>query len=84
MRDWPRRLEAVEKQAIARMVGDQEVPRVSGYEPGFPIQQAWIDEAWQHVTPPGIDHLVRRRARSVVEEFSYDAIAHDQGAGDDS
>jgi 7,8-dihydropterin-6-yl-methyl-4-(beta-D-ribofuranosyl)aminobenzene 5'-phosphate synthase len=24
-----------------------EVPRVSGYEPGFPIQQAWIDEVWQ-------------------------------------
>jgi 7,8-dihydropterin-6-yl-methyl-4-(beta-D-ribofuranosyl)aminobenzene 5'-phosphate synthase len=24
-----------------------EVPRVSGYEPGFPIQQAWIDEGWQ-------------------------------------
>jgi len=24
-----------------------EVPRVSGYEPGFPIQQAWIGEVWQ-------------------------------------
>jgi 7,8-dihydropterin-6-yl-methyl-4-(beta-D-ribofuranosyl)aminobenzene 5'-phosphate synthase len=24
-----------------------EVPRVSGYEPGFPIQQACIDEVWQ-------------------------------------
>jgi 7,8-dihydropterin-6-yl-methyl-4-(beta-D-ribofuranosyl)aminobenzene 5'-phosphate synthase len=24
-----------------------EVPRVSGYEPGFPIQQAWNGEAWQ-------------------------------------
>lgn len=24
-----------------------EVPRVSGYEPGFPIQQAWLDGAWQ-------------------------------------
>ena len=24
-----------------------EVPRVSGYEPGFPFQQAWIDEAWK-------------------------------------
>jgi 7,8-dihydropterin-6-yl-methyl-4-(beta-D-ribofuranosyl)aminobenzene 5'-phosphate synthase len=24
-----------------------EVPRVSGYEPGFPIQQAWLDESWQ-------------------------------------
>src|SRR5260221_7276878 len=24
-----------------------EVPRVSGYEPGFPIQQAWINETWQ-------------------------------------
>jgi 7,8-dihydropterin-6-yl-methyl-4-(beta-D-ribofuranosyl)aminobenzene 5'-phosphate synthase len=24
-----------------------EVPRVSGYEPGFPIQQAWVDEVWQ-------------------------------------
>jgi 7,8-dihydropterin-6-yl-methyl-4-(beta-D-ribofuranosyl)aminobenzene 5'-phosphate synthase len=24
-----------------------EVPRVSGYEPGFPIQQARIDEVWQ-------------------------------------
>lgn len=30
MRDWPRRLEAVERQAIGRMVGDQSVPRVSG------------------------------------------------------
>jgi len=24
-----------------------EVPRVSGYEPGFPPQQAWLDGAWQ-------------------------------------
>lgn len=24
-----------------------EVPRVSGYEPGFPIQQAWLDGAWR-------------------------------------
>lgn len=24
-----------------------EVPRVSGYEPGFPIQQAWLDGHWQ-------------------------------------
>jgi 7,8-dihydropterin-6-yl-methyl-4-(beta-D-ribofuranosyl)aminobenzene 5'-phosphate synthase len=24
-----------------------EVPRVTGYEPGFPVQQAWIDGAWQ-------------------------------------
>jgi 7,8-dihydropterin-6-yl-methyl-4-(beta-D-ribofuranosyl)aminobenzene 5'-phosphate synthase len=24
-----------------------EVPRVTGYEPGFPLQQAWIDQAWQ-------------------------------------
>ena len=24
-----------------------EVPRVSGYEPGFPIQQAFIDQVWQ-------------------------------------
>jgi len=24
-----------------------EVPRVSGYEPGFPFQQAFIDEVWQ-------------------------------------
>lgn len=30
MRDWPRRLAAVERQAIARMVDDQDVPRVSG------------------------------------------------------
>ena len=30
LRQWPRRLEAVEQQAIARMVGDQSVPRVSG------------------------------------------------------
>jgi 7,8-dihydropterin-6-yl-methyl-4-(beta-D-ribofuranosyl)aminobenzene 5'-phosphate synthase len=24
-----------------------EVPRVTGYEPGFPPQQAWLDGAWQ-------------------------------------
>lgn len=30
MRAWPRRLEAVERQAIARMVGNQAVTRVSG------------------------------------------------------
>jgi 7,8-dihydropterin-6-yl-methyl-4-(beta-D-ribofuranosyl)aminobenzene 5'-phosphate synthase len=24
-----------------------EVPRVSGYEPGFPIQQAWLDGSWR-------------------------------------
>ena len=24
-----------------------EVPRVTGYEPGFPPQQAWLAEAWQ-------------------------------------
>jgi 7,8-dihydropterin-6-yl-methyl-4-(beta-D-ribofuranosyl)aminobenzene 5'-phosphate synthase len=24
-----------------------EVPRVSGYEPGFPPQQAWLDGGWQ-------------------------------------
>jgi 7,8-dihydropterin-6-yl-methyl-4-(beta-D-ribofuranosyl)aminobenzene 5'-phosphate synthase len=24
-----------------------EVPRVTGYEPGFPIQQAWLDSQWQ-------------------------------------
>jgi 7,8-dihydropterin-6-yl-methyl-4-(beta-D-ribofuranosyl)aminobenzene 5'-phosphate synthase len=24
-----------------------EVPRVTGYEPGFPIQQAWLDRQWQ-------------------------------------
>jgi 7,8-dihydropterin-6-yl-methyl-4-(beta-D-ribofuranosyl)aminobenzene 5'-phosphate synthase len=24
-----------------------EVPRVTGYEPGFPPQQAWLGEAWQ-------------------------------------
>ena len=30
MRAWPRRLEAVERSAIAKMVGDQAVPRVSG------------------------------------------------------
>lgn len=30
MRDWSRRLDAVERYAIARMVGDDELPRVSG------------------------------------------------------
>jgi transcriptional regulator with XRE-family HTH domain len=30
LREWPRRLEAVERQAIARMVGEEAVPRVSG------------------------------------------------------
>jgi transcriptional regulator with XRE-family HTH domain len=30
MRDWPRRVEAVERRAIASMFGDQAVPRVSG------------------------------------------------------
>jgi len=30
MREWPRRIEAVERQAIARMNGDQSVPRLSG------------------------------------------------------
>ena len=30
MRDWPRRLEAVGRRTIARMVGDAAVPRVSG------------------------------------------------------
>ncbi|CAN5712530.1 hypothetical protein BH23CHL7_BH23CHL7_21800 [soil metagenome] len=29
-RDWHRRLEAVERYAIARMVGDESLPRVSG------------------------------------------------------
>jgi 7,8-dihydropterin-6-yl-methyl-4-(beta-D-ribofuranosyl)aminobenzene 5'-phosphate synthase len=24
-----------------------EVPRVTGYEPGFPPQQAWLDDSWQ-------------------------------------
>lgn len=24
-----------------------EVPRVSGYEPGFPVQQAWLDDEWR-------------------------------------
>jgi 7,8-dihydropterin-6-yl-methyl-4-(beta-D-ribofuranosyl)aminobenzene 5'-phosphate synthase len=24
-----------------------EVPRTSGYEPGFPPQQAWLDEGWE-------------------------------------
>jgi 7,8-dihydropterin-6-yl-methyl-4-(beta-D-ribofuranosyl)aminobenzene 5'-phosphate synthase len=24
-----------------------EVPRVTGYEPGFPIQQAWLDSQWR-------------------------------------
>jgi 7,8-dihydropterin-6-yl-methyl-4-(beta-D-ribofuranosyl)aminobenzene 5'-phosphate synthase len=24
-----------------------EVPRVSGYEPGFPVQQAWLDGRWE-------------------------------------
>jgi len=30
LREWPRRLEAVERRAIARMVGDQGVPKVGG------------------------------------------------------
>ena len=30
MRDWSRRLEAVERYSIARMIGDDELPRVSG------------------------------------------------------
>jgi len=30
MRDWPRRLEAVERQAIANMVADQSLPKVCG------------------------------------------------------
>jgi len=24
-----------------------EVPRVTGYEPGFPVQQAWLDDEWR-------------------------------------
>jgi 7,8-dihydropterin-6-yl-methyl-4-(beta-D-ribofuranosyl)aminobenzene 5'-phosphate synthase len=24
-----------------------EVPRTTGYEPGFPVQQAWLDGRWQ-------------------------------------
>jgi 7,8-dihydropterin-6-yl-methyl-4-(beta-D-ribofuranosyl)aminobenzene 5'-phosphate synthase len=27
-----------------------EVPRTTGYEPGFPPQQAWINEAWERDT----------------------------------
>ncbi len=43
-----------------------------------------IDEPRQYVATAGVDHLVRRWARSIVAEFSYDAVAHDQGAGNDS
>jgi hypothetical protein len=30
IRDWARRLDAVDRYAVARMVGDDELPRTSG------------------------------------------------------
>ncbi|MDA8061167.1 MAG: MBL fold metallo-hydrolase [Actinomycetota bacterium] len=38
-----------------------EVPRTSGYEPGFPTQQAWLDGRWQS------DPLVRDDQALVVD-----------------
>ena len=46
-REWQRRLEGVEKWAIGRMVGDQDVPRVSG---------CWIVRATQRDRKLVADH----------------------------
>jgi 7,8-dihydropterin-6-yl-methyl-4-(beta-D-ribofuranosyl)aminobenzene 5'-phosphate synthase len=44
--------EVIEEQQPSFLFGGSvlvtgEVPRVTGYEPGFPPQQAWLDQHWQ-------------------------------------
>jgi hypothetical protein len=71
LRSWPRRLDAVERLAIARMVGDQALPTVSG---------CWVVRATQRNRQLIPDHAHVFRAALPGSARSWIAALTDRGA----